>query len=521
APRLAPAMRAVRRPDALPAAVPSAAGTTLTAVSTPRGTGGYRRLGAGPGWRRVVREDLAGAGRSRAGRRTPLTAFVHFTDLHVVDVQHPLRYEYLRAASDSVWRPQEALSVAGAVALIERVNALRGGPVTGAPLGFVMTTGDNTDNNCTAELEWFLTAMSGGRVSPNTGDPRGYEGVQDSGLKLFWQPGADLRDAYKQAGYPRLEGYLDAAIREVHSPGLALPWYGTVGNHDVLPGGAYAGGDPWLAEFAVGGRKLFELPASVGAGIWERLRKGLDPRAELVQEILRAHTRDMRSVTPDERRAPFTRKEYVAAHLDPRWTGPGPAGHGYTAANVAEDRLYYTFRVSDDVVGVSLDTTRRGGHYTGAVGAAQLRWLERRLAEHRDEHVLVFSHHTSRTTPDGGAELTGLLRRNPQVVAWINGHSHRNEITPHGTFWEVSTASHIDFPQLARTIELTDNGDGTLSLFTTLVESAAPYSADHDDLSQTGLAALYRELAHNAPGRRRTLAGEPGDRNTELLLPKR
>lgn len=172
-----------------------------------------------------------------------------------------------------------------------------------------------------------------------------------------------------------------------------------------------------------------------------------------------------------------------------------------------------------NAVGISLDTTRRGGHYAGPVGRTQLRWLERRLAEHRDDYVLLFSHHTSSTTPDGGPEPLGPLRRNPHVLAWINGHSHRDEITPHGTFWEISTASHIDFPQLARAIEVADNQDGTLSLFTTLIESAAPHGADHGDLSQTGLASLYRELASNAPGRRITLAGDPGTGIPKLLLP--
>jgi hypothetical protein len=62
--------------------------------------------------------------------------------------------------------------------------------------------------------------------------------------------------------------------------------------------------------------------------------------------------------------------------------------------------------------------------------------------------------------------------------------------------------------------------DGTLSLFTTLIESAAPHRVEHGDLGRTGLASLYREPAFNAPGRRTTLTGEPGDRNTELLLPR-
>ncbi|KOG48948.1 TIGR03767 family metallophosphoesterase [Streptomyces decoyicus] len=513
---------------------PYTRGTTLAGVSAPRGSGGYRRLADGPAWNRVIRAELATAHGGRAERRTALASFVQFTDLHLVDVQSPLRYEYLRAETASAWRPQEALSVAGVVSLIERVNALPGGPATGAPLSFVMTTGDNTDNNSKLELEWFLTAMSGGRITPNSGDPRRYEGVQDSGLKLYWQPDSALRDADKQQGFPRLDGFLEAAIRTVHSPGLRLPWYSTVGNHDSLPGGCYAPGDPFWTDTATGGRKLETLPAAEAAKVWKAVKDGLDPEGADFKRLLTSHAKQSRRVTPDERRAPFTRAEYLRAHLDPAHTGPGPHGHGYTSAHLDGNRLYYTFRISDDVLGISLDTTDPGGHYTGSVGDAQLRWLERTLKENEKgekAHVLVFSHHTSKTMnntrPDpahpherrhNGAELVEVLAAHPGVVGWINGHSHKNDITAHGSFWEISTASHIDFPQLARVIELVDNHDGTLSLFTTLVESAAPHRTDFTDLSQTGLAALYRELSFNAPEARTDLAGTAGDRNVELLL---
>ncbi|GAO08929.1 TIGR03767 family metallophosphoesterase [Streptomyces lydicamycinicus] len=514
--------------------VPYTRGTTLGSVSAPRGSGGYRRLGDGPAWDRVVRTELGTAHGGRDGRRTALASFVQFTDLHLVDVQSPLRYEYLRAETASAWRPQEALSVAGVVSLIERVNALPGGPATGAPLSFVMTTGDNTDNNSKLELEWYLTAMSGGKITPNSGDRRRYEGVQDSGLKLYWQPDSAMRDADKELGFPRLDGFLEAAIRTVHSPGLRLPWYSTVGNHDSLPGGCYAPGDPFWAEIATGERKLESLPAAEAAKVWKAVKDGLDPKGEDFKRLLTSHAKQARRVTPDERRAPFTRTEYLRAHLDPAHTGHGPHGHGYTAAHLDGNRLYYSFRISDDVLGISLDTTDPGGHYTGSVGDAQLRWLERTLKENEKgekAHVLVFSHHTSKsmnnTRPDParpqekrhtGAELVEVLAAHPGVVGWINGHSHKNEIIAHDGFWEISTASHIDFPQLARVIELVDNHDGTLSLFTTLVESAAPHRTDFTDLSQTGLAALYRELSFNAPQSRTDLAGTARDRNVELLL---
>jgi metallophosphoesterase (TIGR03767 family) len=528
-----------RRAPAAPLA-PYTRGTTLSTVSAPLSASGFRRLGDGPAWPRVVRGELAAPKSGREGRRTTLASFVQFTDLHLVDVQHPLRYEYLRAQTASAWRPQESLSVAGAVSLVERVNALRGAPVTGSPLHFVMTTGDNTDNNAKTELDWYLKVMSGGRVTPNSGDPSRYEGVQNSDLKLYWQPDTTARDADKQLGFPRIDGFLAAAIRELRSPGLNLPWYSTVGNHDSLPGGCYAPGDSFFADFAVGDKKLMTLDETVGAAIWQNVKKGGDPKGSAFKEMLKSQTRRMRSVTPDEGRAPFTPAEYLQAHLDPAHTGPGPVGHGYSQANLAAQTQYYTFRIADDLLGVSIDTTDPGGHYEGSLGTAQLKWLERtlRAAEKNKEHVIVFSHHNSKKMRNlnedpnhpgerrhSGDEVLALLGSHRSTLAWVNGHSHKNDITPHSapdgrSFWEISTASHIDFPQLARVIEVVDNHDGTVSLFTTLIESAAPHRTDFTDLSQTGLAALYRELSFNAPGRRDTLTGELGDRNTELVLRK-
>ncbi|MFJ6740888.1 TIGR03767 family metallophosphoesterase [Streptomyces sp. NPDC091279] len=518
---------------------PYTKGTTLATVATPRTSSGYRRLGDGPGWTRVVRGELAAAKSGRAARRTALASFVQLTDLHLIDSQHPMRLEYLRSTDRHAWRPHEALTVQGAVSLVERVNALRGAPVTGAPLHFAITTGDNTDNNAKTELDWFLTIMSGGRITPNSGDPRHYEGVQNSGLTEYWQPDSAVRDSDKKVGFPHLSGFLAAAIREVRSPGLNLPWYSTVGNHDAMPLGCYGHGDSWLAEYAVGGKKLMSLSATEAAKLQNAIKNGADPQGKAFRDLLKSQSRAMRSVTPDEKRAPFTPAEFLKAHLDPAHQGIGPVGHGFTAANLAAGTQYYTFGISDDVVGISLDTTDPGGHYDGSIGSAQLRWLDQQLTAHKDAHVVVFSHHTSKTMTNtsivdpahpterrhNGDELLALLGSHRNVLAWVNGHIHRNDITPHsapdgGSFWEISTASHVDYPQLARVIELVDNKDGTISLFTTLVESAAPHRTDFSDLSQTGLAALYRELSFNAPGASTTLSGDPHDRNTELVLKK-
>ncbi|MGW5254057.1 TIGR03767 family metallophosphoesterase [Streptomyces sp. NPDC004012] len=524
-----------RQAPATPLA-PYTKGTTLATVAAPRNSSGYRRLGDGPGWSRVVRGELATPKSGRAGRRTALAAFVQLTDLHVMDSQHPLRTEFLQAAYPHSWRPQEALTVHGAISLVERVNALRGGPVTGSRLQFAITTGDNTDNNSRLELDWYLKVLSGGRVAPNSGDPHHYEGALNSGLSLYWQPDSAVRDQYKQRGFPRLEDFLRAAIREVRSPGLNLPWYSTVGNHDSILVGCFGHGDSYLTQFATGDRKLLSVTAAEARKLQQSINDGSDPKGLGLRDLLKSHTRAMRRVTPDERRALFTPAEYVKAHLDPAYTGPGPVGHGYTQANVAESTQYYSFRVSDHVVAISLDTTDPQGNFSGSIGAAQMAWLERTLNAHKGEYAIVFSHYTSTSMPTphpdparpgekrySGDELLALLGRHRNVVAWVNGHVHRNRITPHTgsgghSFWEISTASHVDYPQLARIIELVDNKDGTLSLHTTLIESAAPHRTDFTDLSQTGLAALYRELSFNAHEGSLTLQGNPGDRNTELLL---
>jgi hypothetical protein len=116
------------------------------------------------------------------------------------------------------------------------------------------------------------------------------------------------------------------------------------------------------------------------------------------------------------------------------------------------------------------------------------------------------------------------------VIAYVNGHTHRNDVRAyrrgrHG-FWQVNTAAHIDFPQQSRQLELMDNRDGTLSLFGTILDTAAPIAAPAPGpasaLTDLQLGSLARTLAANDPQARQTSGGGgPGgraDRNVELLV---
>jgi manganese-dependent ADP-ribose/CDP-alcohol diphosphatase len=73
---------------------------------------------------------------------------------------------------------------------------------------------------------------------------------------------------------------------------------------------------------------------------------------------------------------------------------------------------------------------RQAKPWNGAIGPAQLSWLDRTCAEARRDQrqVIILAHHP--VFPDGAhniwnaVQVLAVLDRHPQVVAWINGHNH-------------------------------------------------------------------------------------------------
>ncbi|WP_116115954.1 TIGR03767 family metallophosphoesterase [Austwickia chelonae] len=526
-------------------------GTTLEQAAAPgarlSATGAYRRLTAGPGYPLVVRPQLAAPKTGRDDRRRALASFVQITDVHIIDAQSPMRVEFLHSFNGSAFRPHEALGSHGGISLVNRINSLKGGPYTGRPFDCVVSTGDNTDNDEEIELSWFLTLLAGGKITPNTGGPQ-WEGVQNFGSTLFYNVESPLQDQYKKKGFPQIPGFLSRAMAPVTSPGLRTRWYSVFGNHDNSVQGTMPLSWDTLAETYTGTNKILGIrDPSARAGLERSYRSGrpVPPNAIPKEE------RIVQQVTPDPRRRPLLPGEYIAAHLKAAVTGAGPVGHGFTAESASTGRAYYSFRIAPGVTGISLDSTNPAGWTEGSLGERQFFWLERLLMSgssryhgkdgrpvtHRvaDELFFVFSHHTSDTMTNlipnlsdlerryAGMEVLELLHRFPNVLAWVNGHTHNNVITPRPhtdprrAFWEVNTASHVDFPQHARLLELVDNADGTLSLFTTLVESDAPYAGGYGSGAQRDLAALYREMSFNDLHVKKR-NGSNADRNTELLL---
>jgi metallophosphoesterase (TIGR03767 family) len=505
--------------------------------------GEYRRLVYGPGEPRFVRDDLAGESRALSHELVSLVNIGHLTDMQIADVQSPARFEFfeqlrgLQGAGNYVpaWRPQEALVTHAVAAMVETINRLATSPETGANLGLCVSTGDSLDNAQLNELQWFLSLLGGGTVVPNSGGPT-YQGVQavDWEPALYWRPDPS-QDPYKERfGFPVHPGLLAEALRAFSSPGLAMPWLSCFGNHDglvlgtALPTSSYE-------QVLLGAHKPVDLPA------------GADPLAQIdafteaPQRLLSGPARD---VLPDPERRSVGRRDFVEAHLQ---AGGYPLGHGFGRWNVESETAYGVYDLDGPVPVrvVLLDTTNMDGYYEGSIGAAQLRWLEARLTEVHAHHigadgsvvttgaadrlVVLTSHHgleQDHPRVTAGA-VEALLHRFGNVVLWLNGHRHRNDVQPRpdlsgrtGGFWEVSTAAIADWPCQSRLVELVRTSDKEISVLCTMLDAGVPADPDRAGGSER-LAALHRELAANDPfsGVRHLGAGRPVDRNLALRVP--
>jgi hypothetical protein len=215
--------------------------------------------------------------------------------------------------------------------------------------------------------------------------------------------------------------------------------------------------------------------------------------------------------------------------------------------------LYYSFSPHPVLRFVALDTTVDAGGAGGNLDHPQYMWLKRELRRARrlDQLVVVYAHHPlelmDNATLDeaagrfdrdprdsrplhlgrtGPASLRALLMRSRNVVLYLTGHKHYNRVWPNfgrggRGFWQVITSSLAGPPQEARMIELMDNGDGSLSIFTTMLAHAAPAAvpAPGASLDPAGLASIARELAwERRPGGRAARAAGGPMRDVELVM---
>ena len=433
----------------------------------------------------------------------------HLSDLHVMDAASPMRFEWIETlAHDPRWRPllhmhrpQEAL-VPWAVA--QHVDELR----ADGDVGLVVLTGDNIDNAQRNELDAYLSLVAGGTVGLSAmGSAQDAHGGPEGVPWPYWSPLADVVDTWKPRGYPVVDDLLERTTEPIVSAGLGVPWTSLPGNHDLLCQGT-AIVNHRLDAVAVGDRKAlfppdgFEPDDVLGLFVDE---------PEVFLGIRERH------LAPDASRRGIDLSEWVAAHAMAGargWRGSTETGRADVVVPLGETTL------------IVLDTNHPMGDYQGSIGRFQLRWLDEQL-DHADRDgrlVVLSSHHGPDSLvnergndPDRvlAAPLLEVAHRHPCVVLWLTGHRHIHRITPRpgaaGGFWEITTASIIDWPSERRAIELIRHPDATIEIATTVCTHRAP---------EGSIAWWHLDLARRFGGSqvREAMAGTELDRDVRLFV---
>ena len=474
-----------------------------------------RDLEYGPGEKRYVRDLRWG---HTGGKGRALTAFKHLSDIHVLDEESPGRVEFLdqcESPFSAAYRVQEAMTTQIGNAMLKQLKKIKTGPATGAPMKFLVSTGDNIDNKQLNEERWFIDLLDGEMVNPNSG--------------------GETYDGYTQEQFAEaLETpILEQAQVPFDSVGVGdLPWYAVIGNHDGLVQGN-APSNEAFNSIAVGGTKPFR---SLEGN--EDCPDNPDDGQQMLEALVAAIGTDGRAVPADPQRQFMSHSQMIEEFFNTTGT---PDGHGL--ANAPEDPVhegdragYYSFRISKRIKGISLDTTGYNGGPDGNIDDPQWLWLEEQLkkssrsyledgapvknGEAKDKLIVIFSHHSSLTLNNPGANPAGepyhcfepsdnpecaggeglrdLMHRFPNVIAWVNGHEHNNRIRrllpavgedPALGLWEINTAAHVDWPQQSRLIEIAwkpgkkAKDPDTIFIYGTVVDHIAAPDPDEDTQS--------------------------------------
>jgi uncharacterized repeat protein (TIGR01451 family) len=403
----------------------------------------------------VVREPSgATAQAGRETRRTSLAYFGQLSDFQLADEESPARVEFVDPGASSAWRPQEAFHPFVVDATIRQMNnfapasPVPQGDTTGNSMDFVLTTGDQADNQQRNEVTWVrelleggtptsfgsgasdpafyspmnpdfvskpscpaFLAQEGGSAAAAAAEGAAYTGVQDyDDYPAAMPPGPQpaYYDPDQPLGqwstWPQWTGLLDRAQQPFTPAGLDVPSYWANGNHDVLVQGNEdanaAFEDIVTACFKALGTTLQIPPTPPGPDFVP------DPN------LLLAPTAAGMLVPPDPMRR-FVSKQQLKAVLG---ANDVDDDHGFEFVDPAEvaasnDSASYYAWDPPQTPGfrfITLDTNSEGGQTAEGVASGsangniddpQFEWLRAELdaAQAADKLIVLFGHHPIRS----------------------------------------------------------------------------------------------------------------------------
>ena len=456
----------------------------------------YGTWSYGPGLEYQKRFDLMapGYGNTNVKNSARLLNFFAITDVHITDEETPASALFFGYKGGFIGGYSNVMLYSTQVlnAAIKTINLLH----KETPFDFGISMGDACNNMQYNELRWYIDVFDGKKIIP------------DSGIKNDPKPGPgnDYQDEFQAEG-------LDSSI----------PWYQTLGNHDHFWTGLLSPDDAarkiYTQDIILNldnvllyphTQNLFESRGfyigSIDGSTPLGESKGIGPEAGFqTPPKVEAADPDRRSLHENEWMTEFFN------------TTSNPSGHGFSQNNANTGFACYSFEPKADIPikVIVLDDTQSNNdpnenfYAHSSLDLDRYNWLVSELEKGQSEgKLMIISSHIpiGVLPPDNGMgwssesaisenDLITRLHTYPNLILWIAGHRHVNQVTPfpstdpdhpENSFWEVESTSLRDFPQQFRTFEITRNSDNTVSIFT----------ADVDPVMEEGsLPALSRYYA--------------------------
>ena len=395
---------------------------------------GYSAWKWGPGEDEGQQLTNMPAGYPGATNAARLLAFLTISDAHITDKESPCQAIYL-GTNNSVsacYSPVMLYTTQvldDAIRTANAVNRL-------LPFDFAISLGDDANGPQYNELRWYINVMDGKYITPSSGAHVGATNI-------------DYQKPFQAAG-------LDPAI----------PWYAVLGNHDQF----------WLGGGLVSDFQTAYTNATIlklGDDFMGTI-DGTTPYGDIIDAgsvtnyVVNGVT-NAPTVVPDPNRYGLSSSNWMSEFFN---TSSQPVGHGFSQANITNDFLCYSFEPKTNLPlkVIVLDDTMTDQNYDpkGQAGldTNQLVWLVNELNEGQtnDQLMVIAAHEPIADFDEPGStnsvissnNLLVLLNSYPNLLLWICGHMHQNNITPHPSpdtnspesgFWEVQTASLRDFPR--------------------------------------------------------------------------
>jgi len=413
-----------------------------------------------------------------------LLTFFCFSDIHLSDKEAP-SWPYWSAyktpvgfttntpppgdGNSSAYSPVMLYTTQVLDAAVRTANALH----RLMPFDFAMSLGDDTNNSQYNELRWFIDIMDGStNIVPSSGTNAGAETI-------------DYQMPYQAAGL---------------NP--EIPWYQVLGNHDHFWAGSLAMTEYLRQSYTNNEILLFGDIAVDGIDSRSHFMGTVDGstsngtiiRAGPVTNFVVDGVTNTPMIAADPNRYALTSAAWMNEFFT---TTSEPPGHGFSQENVASNFACYSFEpktnlplkiivLDDTITDEFVDFTNGVSAAVGYLDTNRLDWLTRELhAGQTNNQLMIIAAHVPiefigiKGTGVSVSNLMETLHSYPNLILWVTGHLHRNNITAHPSldsnfpefgFWEIENPSLRDFPQQFRTYEILRNTDNSISIKTTDID---------------------------------------------------